>query len=106
VLGEDALQFFDYGTNSFEMNSLTTALQGKKLRTSREKGRTWKEKGRTSREERPHFRGKSSALQGKKGRTSREERPHFKGKSSALQGKKRRYNPCKYKCFQYPHDIN
>jgi hypothetical protein len=101
VVGEvkDALQFFDYWMNSFEMNSLTTALRGKKLRTSRENVRTWKQKGRTSREERPHFRGKSSALRGKKDRTSREKAPHFEGKKDGV-------NPVNTNVFQYPHDIN
>jgi hypothetical protein len=91
--------FFDYGTNSYEMNSLTTALQGKKSRTSREKVRTWKEKGRTSREESPHFRGKKPALQGKKARTSREKAPHLEGKKDGV-------TPVNTNVFQHPHDIN
>lgn len=99
VFRENAPQFFDYMTNSFEMYNLTTALQGKKNRTSRENVRTWKEKGRTLREERPHFKGKSTALQGKKDRTSREKAPHFKGKKDGV-------TPVDTNVFQYPHDIN
>jgi hypothetical protein len=97
--GKIAPQFSDYRINSFEMNILTTALQGKNYRTSRENVRIWKEKGRTSREERPHFRGKNSALRGKKGRTSREKAPHFEGKKDGV-------TPVNTNVFQHPHDIN
>jgi hypothetical protein len=97
--GKDIPQFSYYRINSFEMNSLTTVLQGKNHRTSRENIRTWKEKGRTSGEERPHFRGKTSALRGKKDRTSGEKTPHFKGKKDDV-------TPVNANISQHPHDIN